>query len=92
MGEDKSIDVLFARVNRHEAALSDHDKRVRDIELKQSADYQWRQATDKTLTAINTKLEKLLSEDKETYNKAKLAVITTFVSSIIGYIVGVLLR
>lgn len=90
--EKTMIEVVDARVKRHDVVLNEHEGRIRDLERNYSAEYQWRQATDKTLTAINTKLEKLLSEDKETYNKAKLAVITTFVSSIVGYIVGVLLR
>lgn len=90
--EKTMIEVVDARVKRHDVVLNEHEGRIRDLERNYSAEYQWRQATDKTLTAINTKLEKLLSEDKETYNKAKIAVITTFVSSIIGYIVGVLLR
>lgn len=88
MEEDKSIDVLFARVNRHEAALSDHDKRVRDIELKQSADYQWRTQTDKTLATINAKLEALLSADSKTYNTIKVTILTAVISSIAGYVVA----
>lgn len=90
--EKTLIEVVDARVKRHDVVLNEHEGRIRDLERNYSAEYQWRQATDKTLTDINTKLEKLLSEDKETYNKAKIAVITTFVSSIVGYIVGVLLR
>ncbi|WP_066924656.1 hypothetical protein [Murdochiella massiliensis] len=93
MEQDKTtLEVVGARVQRHDTVLTEHEGRIRDLERNYSAEYQWRQATDKTLTAINAKLEKLLSEDKETYNTAKIAVITTFVSSIIGYIVGVLLR
>lgn len=91
--EDKTtLEVVGARVQRHENVLMEHEGRLRDLERHYSADDQWRQATDKTLTAINTKLEALLAEDGKTYHTAKFAVITTFVSSIVGYIVGVLLR
>lgn len=88
MDEDKSIDVLFARVNRHETSLTDHDKRMRDIELKQSADYQWRTQTDKTLATINAKLEALLSADSKTYNTIKVAILTAVISSLAGYVVA----
>lgn len=91
--EDKTtLEVVGARVQRHENVLMEHEGRLRDLERHYSADDQWRRATDKTLTAINTKLEALLAEDGKTYHTAKIAVITTFVSSIVGYIVGVLLR
>lgn len=91
--EDKTtLEVVGARVQRHENVLMEHEGRLRDLERHYSADDQWRRATDRTLTAINTKLEALLAEDGKTYNTAKIAVITTFVSSVVGYIVGVMLR
>lgn len=93
MEQDKTmIEVVDARVKRHDTVLNEHEGRLRDLERHYSADDQWRRATDKTLTAINTKLEALLAEDGKTYHTAKIAVLTTFASSIIGYIVGVLLR
>lgn len=90
--EKTIVEVMDARVKRHDTVLNEHEGRIRDLERNYSAEYQWRQATDKTLTAINAKLEALLAEDGKTYHTAKIAVITTFVSSIVGYIVGVLLR
>ena len=90
--EQTIVEVMNARVTRHDTVLNEHEGRIRDLERNYSAEYQWRQATDKTLTAINAKLETLVSADGKTYNILKVAVITTFVSSIIGYIVGVMLR
>lgn len=90
--EKATLEVVAARGLRQDIMLNDHEKRLRDIERNQYADYQWRQATDKTLTAINTKLETLLSEDGKTYHTAKIAVVTTFVSSVVGYVIGVLLK
>ena len=90
--EKTIVEVMDARVKRHDTVLNEHEGRIRDLERNYSAEYQWRQATDKTLTAINMKLETLVSADGKTYNTVKVAVITTFVSSIIGYIVGVMLR
>lgn len=91
--EDKiTLEVVDARVQRHENVLTEHENRLRDLERTYSAEREWRQSTDKTLTAINAKLEALLAEDGKTYHTAKIAVITTFVSSIVGYIVGVMLR
>lgn len=91
--EDKiTLEVVDARVQRHENVLTEHENRLRDLERTYSAEREWRQSTDKTLTAINAKLEALLAEDGKTYHTAKLAVLTTFLSTIVGYIVGVLLR
>lgn len=93
MEQDKAtLEVVGARVQRHENVLTEHENRLRDLERHYSADDEWRRATDKTLTAINAKLETLVSADGKTYNTVKVAVITTFISSIIGYIVGVMLR
>ena len=93
MEQDKTmIEVVDARVKRHDTVLNEHEGRLRDLERHYSADDQWRQATDKTLTAINAKLEALLAEDGKTYHTAKMVVLTTFLSTIVGYIVGVLLR
>lgn len=90
--EKTIVEVMDARVKRHETVLNEHENRLRDLERTYSAEREWRQSTDKTLTAINAKLEALLAEDGKTYHTAKLAVFTTFLSTIIGYIVGVLLR
>lgn len=91
--EDKiTLEVVDARVQRHENVLTEHENRLRDLERTYSAEREWRQSTDKTLTAINAKLEALLAEDGKTYHTAKLAVLTTFLSTIVGYIVGVILR
>lgn len=91
--EDKiTLEVVDARVQRHENVLTEHENRLRDLERTYSAEREWRQSTDKTLTAINAKLEALLAEDGKTYHTAKLAVLTTFLSTIVGYIVGILLR
>lgn len=91
--EDKiTLEVVDARVQRHENVLTEHENRLRDLERTYSAEREWRQSTDKTLTAINAKLEALLAEDGKTYHTAKLAVLTTFLSTIVGYIVGVMLR
>lgn len=91
--EDKTtLEVVGARVQRHENVLTEHENRLRDLERTYSAEREWRQSTDKTLTAINAKLEALLAEDGKTYHTAKLAVLTTFLSTIVGYIVGVMLR
>ena len=90
--EKTIVEVMDARVKRHDTVLNEHEGRIRDLERNYSAEYQWRQATDKTLTAINAKLETLVSADGKTYNTAKMVVLTTFLSTIVGYIVGVLLR
>lgn len=91
--EDKiTLEVVDARVQRHENVLTEHENRLRDLERTYSAEREWRQSTDKTLTAINAKLEALLAEDGKTYHTAKLTVFTTFLSTVVGYIVGVMLR
>ena len=90
--EKTTVEVMNARVMRHDTVLNEHEGRIRDLERNYSAEYQWRQATDKTLTAINAKLEALLVEDGKTFHTAKMVVLTTFLSTIVGYVVGVLLR
>ena len=93
MEQDKTIvEVMNARVTRHDTVLNEHENRLRDLERTYSAEREWRQSTDKTLTAINAKLEALLAEDGKTYHTAKLTVFTTFLSTVVGYIVGVMLR
>lgn len=93
MEQDKTmIEVVDARVKRHDTVLNEHEGRLRDLERHYSADDQWRRATDKTLTAINAKLEALLAEDGKTYHTAKITILTTFLSTIVGYIVGTMLR
>lgn len=91
--EDKiTLEVVDARVQRHENVLTEHENRLRDLERTYSAEREWRQSTDKTLTAINAKLEALLAEDGKAYHTAKMVVLTTFLSTIVGYVVGVLIR
>lgn len=90
--EKTTLEVVGARVQRHENVLTEHENRLRDLERHYSADDEWRRATDKTLTAINAKLETLVSADGKTYHTAKLAILTTFLSTIVGYIVGVMLK
>ena len=93
MEQDKTtLEVVGARVQRHENVLTEHENRLRDLERHYSADDEWRRTTDKTLTAINAKLETLVSADGKTYHTAKLAILTTFLSTIVGYIVGVMLK
>lgn len=90
--EKTIVEVMDARVKRHDTVLNEHEGRIRDLERNYSAEYQWRQATDKTLTAINAKLETLVSADGKTYRTAKITILTTFLSTIVGYIVGTMLR
>lgn len=90
--EDKTtLEVVGARVQRHENVLMEHEGRLRDLERHYSADDQWRQATDKTLTAINAKLETLVSADGKTYHTIKISIITGIISAVLGYAVRGLL-
>lgn len=89
---DETLDIISARSRRNDSEIVDLRNRVTKIETKLSADYEWRKKVDENLLMINSKLETLLVADGKTYHTAKIAVITTFVSSIVGYIVGVMLR
>lgn len=90
--EKTIVEVMDARVKRHDTVLTEHENRLRDLERTYSAEREWRQSTDKTLTAINAKLETLISADGKAYRTAKIAVLTAFLSSIVGYAVGIMLK
>ena len=90
--EDKiTLEVVDARVQRHENVLTEHENRLRDLERTYSAEREWRQSTDKTLTAINAKLETLVSADGKTYHTIKISIITGIISAVLGYAVRGLL-
>lgn len=87
-----TLDVVSSRVERLDSDMKDMSARVRELERTSIADYQWRKATDKALESINAKLEELLAADGKTYNTAKLAVITSVISVLVGYLIGAAFR
>ena len=89
--DEGKIDILDARTLRLDEGYKDHDKRLRDLERSQYADYQWRKSTDLSLASINTKLETLLSADGKTYSTIKISIITGIISAMLGYAVRGLL-